>query len=77
VQCDKKPWNFRSIIVDKVAMNLLGCFDIVDERANYLVFQATEYCGVEQFWIGVRGCKDCARFDCFTPYQVEDVWLSH
>ena len=39
-----------------------------------MVFQATEYCGVEQFWIGVRGCQDCARFDCFTPYQVEDVW---
>jgi len=45
--------------------------------ADYLVFQATKYCGVEQFWSGVRGCKDCARFDCFTPYQVEDVWLSH
>ena len=29
--------------------------------ADYLVFQATEYCGVEQFWIGVRCCKDRAR----------------
>jgi hypothetical protein len=46
-------------------------------HSGVLVFQATEYCGVEQFWIGVRCCKDCTRFDCFTPYQVEDVWLSH
>ena len=39
-------------------------------HSGVLVFQATEYCGVEQFWIGVRCCKDCARCDCFTRIKL-------